>query len=242
MAKVLIFIFSLYALSGCSSSNGLKAPRKLASLAEGESLNCQLLQKGCLLKRSSKKLIIFFRGWVSPSMANRYGGSRKQVAEKDWQAAAEDLLFEDLALAGIPIESSLFVLGSSHLSLSMEELLTLMDESEATELIFASHSGGYKGMRQTLLPIPLEFWEIVSGIWLLDNYYGGAAFAGDLERNFGREFLQRNCFGFTTDHNLARFNSSYKSFCPQTLTRGVGHSEGVNVCLPFFEKGEECRP
>ncbi len=226
---------------GCSHQKVEKDRRVLAS-QEGAVVDCQLIEKGCLLKRNSQRLIIFFRGWVSPSMAHRYGGSRKQVSQRDWAKAAEDLLFEDLALAEIPLESSLFVVGSAHLGLSQEELLLLMEESGAEEIVFAAHSGGYKGMSQTILPMPLDFWSVVSGIWLLDNYYGGASFANDLERNFDREFLKSACFGFVTDHNHQRFDSSYKSFCPQTLTHGVGHSQGVNICLPFFERGEECRP
>lgn len=226
-------------LLGCSFNS---TKREVAQSEVQESLDCKLSSKGCLLKRDSNTLIIFFRGWVSPHMANRYKGSRKQVHPDDWQKAAEDLLFEDLKLAEIPVESSLFVVGSAHLGLTLEELLILMDESEADYLYFASHSGGYKGMRQTILPMPLEFWENVKGIWMLDNYYGGAGFAGDLKRNFGEEFLERSCFGFVTEHNRQRYNSSYRSFCPQTLVNQVGHSEGVGVCLPFFEKGQSCSP
>jgi hypothetical protein len=235
---VLLFL----TMAGACSFNKSNSDSRVLASQEEAMVDCQLLDKGCLLKRDSGRLIIFFRGWVSPSMANRYGGSRKEVAQRDCAKAAEDLLFEDLQMANIPLESSLFVVGSAHLGLSQEELILLMEESGAQEVIFASHSGGYKGMRQTILPMPLEFWRVVSGIWLLDNYYGGAGFANDLERNFGFDFLASSCFGFVTDHNHQRFESSYKRFCPQTLTHGVGHSQGVNVCLPFFERGEECRP
>lgn len=242
--KNTILFLCLFFLSCAQNQNGSNHVRKTSSQQEPnhESFDCELITKGCLVKRHSRSLIIFFRGWVSPSMANRYGGSRKQVSQRDWQKAAEDLLFEDLKLAELPLESSLFVVGSAHLGLSQEELLLLLEETGAESLVFASHSGGWKGMRATILPMPLEFWDLVSGIWLLDNYYGGASFAGDLKRNFGEDFLRESCFGFVTQHNLSRFNSGYRTICPQTLINSVGHSEGVGVCLPFFERGEQCRP
>jgi hypothetical protein len=236
-----LFLSLSLVLLGCSS-NPNHNKRKMSSIDYGDDLDCGLVSKGCLLKRNSSRLIIFFRGWVSPNMASRYGGSRKQVASKDWANAAEDLIFEDLKLNDIELESSLYVLGSAHLSLSQDELLVLMEESGATEIVFAAHSGGYKGMAATIRPMPLEFWNNVSGIWMLDNFYGGGSFARDLERNFGVSFLQQNCFGFLTEHNRQSYQASYSRFCPQVLGHGVSHSGGVLQCMPYFEKGEVCRP
>lgn len=229
----------IFALCGCSE---LTPKRSTASTYGDAEVNCQVSSKGCLLKRNSHQLIIFFRGWVSPSMANRYKGSRKEVHADSWRHSARDLLFEDLKLGSLPLDSSLFVTGSSHLGLSQEEINDLMEESGATELFFASHSGGFKGLRQTILPMPVSFWSQVQGVWLLDNYYGGASFAQDLERNFGRDFLKDSCFGFVTEHNRERYEASYKRICPNTLVNQVGHSQGVGVCLPFFEKGLSCNP
>lgn len=212
-----------------------------AQESKTEEIDCSISNKGCLIKRDGKRLILFFRGWVSPHMANRYSGTRKAVGSKDWTKAAKDLIQEDLSLGKIPLKSSLFVLGSAHIGLTQDEIFMLLETSGASEVVMAAHSGGYKGMRATILPMPLEFWNNVTGIWMLDNFYSGASFANDLKRNFGENFLFENCYGFLTDHNLARYNSSYKSFCPKTLKRGVTHSGGVAVCLPAFEDNKDCK-
>ncbi|MCF8059662.1 MAG: hypothetical protein K9K67_10220 [Bacteriovoracaceae bacterium] len=236
------FLITLFVLLTSCSLVSPKKERGISSYGGSDDVDCELLNKGCLLKRNSRTLIVFFRGWVSPHMASRYGGSRKQVSSSDWAKAARDLLDEDLRLKEIPLESSLFVVGSAHLGLSQAELVLLLEESGAEDIVFAAHSGGYKGMRATIKPMPLEFWENISGIWLLDNFYGGASFAQDLRRNFGEDFLREHCFGFITDHNRDPYINHYQSFCPNTLKSGVSHSGGVAKCMPFFERGESCVP
>lgn len=204
--------------------------------------DCTVNSKGCLLKRESDTVIIFFRGWVSPNEMGRYRGLRKQVDQAYWISSSRDILTRgEIPLQNANLTSSIFATGSSHLSLTTEELDHILDVANARYLIFASHSGGYKGMRATILPAKLEYWEKVVGIWMLDNYYGGSSLANDLRRNFGEDFLKTSCFGFVTDHNMKNFRSGYSSFCPQTRTNGVTHSGGVLKCMPYFEQNVECQ-
>lgn len=203
-------------------------------------IDCEVSNKGCLLNRGSDELIIFFRGWVSPGDMRNYRGERKRLREDFYLPASENLIHgAGLSLGSIDTDLSIFVLGSAHLSLSTDEMDQLLEKANASKLIFASHSGGYVGMRSTILPAPLDYWEKVSGIWLLDNFYS-TSFGNDLKRNFGEDFLKENCFGFVTDHNLSNYRGSYRSFCPKVLVNRVEHSEGVNVCIPYFSQGLEC--
>jgi hypothetical protein len=226
---------------------------RASELREGElGLDCQSLTKGCLLKRGSDTVIIFFRGWVPD---NRFG-SRKQVPSRHWTTAARQMMLEgtqlgwniDQSLAQLDLESSIFTMASSHLSLSMDEMDRILELSGASKLIFASHSGGQVGLRQTILAGDYEYWQQkVKAIWMLDNFYSAATTSAVIYRNFytnhpDKDFLRENCFGFVTDHNLSNYRGHYKSFCPNVLERGVGHSDGVVRCLPDFEKGEACSP
>lgn len=205
-------------------------------------LDCSINNKGCLLKRESDTVIVFFRGWVSPNEMSRYRGERKRLNERYWVPASRDILTRgEIPLGKGNLTSSIFATGSAHLGLTMEEMDQILQAANAKYLVFASHSGGYKGLRATILPAKLEYWEKVTGIWLLDNYYGAQAFANDLKRNFGETFLRENCYGFVTDHNMSKYRSSYKSFCPKTRTSGVTHSGGVLTCMPFFEQNESCQ-
>jgi hypothetical protein len=234
--RLFLNTFVVLVLCACSSSGHKRDPS-----SAWEEINCELLPKGCLISRNSEKLIIFFRGWVAPNLAKKYGGERGRLHEKSWTKSARDLAFEDLRLFNIALNSSLFITGSSHVDLSSKELKKLLEESGAQEIILASHSGGYVGMRTTILAMSGALKEKVTGIWMLDNFYGGAPFAQDLERNFGRQFLRQNCYGFLTEHNRARFNSSYASLCPHTLGHGVTHSSGVSQCMPFYESSLPCK-
>lgn len=211
-------------------------------------IDCNINSKGCLLKQNSDTLIIFFRGWVHPDEMYKYSGLRKQLDASSWQASGRDLLLNTPAhtpLAELNLISSIFAVGSAHVGLSETEMDELLEASGASYIIFASHSGGYVGLRNTILPASLDYWKKVAGIWLLDNFYAGPSFADDLRRNFGEEFLRVRCYGFVTAHNYDRFSSyldgeSYQSLCPKIITSGVGHSDGVGTCLPYFEKGREC--
>lgn len=217
-----------------------------------EGFDCEIVSKGCLLIRDSETVVIFFRGWVPD---NRYG-SRKQVSRKNWKESAREMMFNgnqlgrniDVSLASLGLESSIFTLASSHLSLTMNELDIILERSNATKVIFASHSGGQVGLRQTILGGDYEYWESkVKAIWMLDNFYSAARTSEVIYRNFftnftDKSFLSKNCFGFVTAHNMDNYKNYYKKFCPKVLTRGVGHSDGVIKCLPAFEKGERCTP
>lgn len=238
MNRITLLCLTLTLLCSCQSAPS----RKVSSNAPAElSFDCTSIDKGCLLKRNSRTVIIFFRGWASPSDMRNYRGERNRIHPSSWARSATDHLTRgEMALAPLELESSLFVVGSSHLGLTQAELDRILELTHADQLIFASHSGGYVGLRATLLPIPLSYWERVSGLWLLDNFYGAASMARDLERNFGTDFLRENCYGFVTDHNLANYQRHYASFCPQVRTRGVTHTNGVPRCLSAFERGEEC--
>lgn len=211
-------------------------------LAISESnIDCSFLNKGCLLKRESNTVVIFFRGWVSPNDMSRYQGLRKRIDNSYLTKSARDILTRgDMIIGNANLTSSIFATGSSHIALSMEEMDLILEKANAKYLIFASHSGGYQGLRKTLLPASLSYWENLTSIWLLDNFYGGQTVANDLERNLGREFLNENCYGFVTDHNMATFNTSYKSLCPKIKTSGVTHSGGVLQCMPWFEQDQLC--
>lgn len=242
MMKSLFLILMTLGLCACQTSSF----RKISSLnddseAAEHDIDCSVSDKGCLLKRNSDTVIIFFRGWVSPSDMSRYRGERNRVHASSWTLSARDHLLEgEMALAPLELESSVFTVGSSHLGLSQDDLDQILYAANAERLIFASHSGGYNGLRATVLPIPKSYWERVVGIWLLDNFYGGARMAQDLERNFGREFLRENCYGFLTDHNYANYRDYFASFCPKVRTQGVSHTNGIPRCLSSFERGQEC--
>lgn len=172
----------------------------------------------------------------------RYRGQRKQVDAAYWNKSAKDLLTRgDMIVGSANLTSSVFTTGSSHIGLTMEEMDLILEKANAKYLIFASHSGGWKGLRNTLLPAKVSYWEKVTGIWLLDNYYSNSTLANDLERNLGNGFLKENCYGFVTQHNMERYKASYKRICPKTKTSGVTHSGGVLRCMPWFENHQECQ-
>lgn len=209
--------------------------------AQDQEIDCSFSKKGCLLKRESETVVIFFRGWVSPSEMHRYRGLRKQIEPAYWTKSAKDLLTRgDMIVGNANLTSSVFATGSSHVALTMDEMDSILEKANAKYLIFASHSGGWKGLRNTLLPAKLSYWDKLIGVWLLDNYYSNATLSNDLKRNLGTEFLRENCYGFTTQHNLARYKATYQSICPKTKTSGVTHSGGVLQCMPWFENHQEC--
>jgi hypothetical protein len=236
MLKVLGLIVLIFSLGGCQT----KSLRKISSIDEHD-IDCSIIDKGCLLRRNSDTVIVFFRGWISPADMSRYRGERNRVHQSSWTDSARDHLIRgEMALAPLDLDSSIFTVGSSHLGLTQNDLDQILEAANAQRLIFASHSGGYNGLRATILPIPRDYWERVVGIWLLDNFYGAARMAQDLERNFGGEFLRDHCYGFLTDHNYANYRQYFSSFCPKVRTQGVTHTNGIPRCLASFERGEEC--
>ncbi len=231
----------LLSCKGPSLSPTDRYPSQSTTISEYD-LDCEVLKKGCLLKRESDTVILFFRGWVEPEHMKKYTGLRKRVDEKFWIQSARDLIYNGMMpLSRAEMASSLFVTGSAHLPLTQEEMEQILNAANAKFLILASHSGGYVGMRASILPISKDYWEKVSAIWMLDNYYGAEGFAQDLKRNFGAEFLRDHCYGFVTDHNMKRYQASYKSLCPQTRTSGVTHTGGVLTCMPKFDQDKTCQ-
>lgn len=212
-------------------------------------LDCGLVEKGCLLKRDSDEVIIFFRGWVPD---NRFG-SQRSVPIRHWQTSAFQMLTDprqigshiEQSLAELNLQASIFTVGSSDQGLTVDEMDRILEEAGASKLIFASHSGGWRGLQYTITPPPKEYWEKVKAIWMLDNFYS-TGLAEDLERNFGLEFLNQHCFAFVTPHRenrqINRFNNHFRELCPQVLDSGIGHSNGVVRCMPQFERGEPCSP
>lgn len=205
-------------------------------------IDCDVVAKGCLLKRNSDTVIIFFRGWHQ-----RYQGSG--VPQSKWKEAAYDLLTDgwhyggSIPMSNLDLDSSIFTMGDHQTGLTTEEMDRILAAAGAEKLIFASHSGGWKGLQYTITPAPTSYWEKVKGIWLLDNFYS-TGFAAHLERNFGRDFLIDNCYGYTVrgTNNYTRYRDHYSDFCPKVLDRGVGHGPGVGQCMPYFEDEQRCSP
>lgn len=247
--------------------SGVLAPERIANLNEKKlfvstsllshatevsqqelELDCLSVNKGCLLKRQSDTVIIYFRGWVPDY---RFG-SRKSVPAKHWNRSAIDMMldakqigaYRKKALAELELSSSLFTVASPDLSLTEQEVQRLLKAANATQIILASHSGGWKGLQRTLSEdVSTGHWDKVRSIWMLDNFYN-TGLASVMQKKLGLQFLKDHCYAFVTNHKnntqINRFNQHFRKLCPQVLDRGVSHSQGVTLCMPYFEKDEPC--
>ena len=89
------------------------------------SMNSQAMlckSKGCLVKRNSKQVIIYFRGHVKG-----LGGKPGRIPSHNWVKSAKRVLQrEPYRLKKYNVAASLYATGSSHLSLSNTEIRTIL--------------------------------------------------------------------------------------------------------------------
>lgn len=219
---------------------------KATPLRKGElELDCQTVKKGCLLKRNSDTVIIFFRGFRN--------GSSTPAPENKWTDRAAEMMLNPkeigsditTSLSELELESSIFTLASYEMALSSNELEKILKASNANYFIFAAHSGGHRGLDNTLKAKDFELSHLVKSVWMLDNFYR-PALARTMSDVLGINFLKEYCFGFVTAHKnneqRKRYDNHFKNICPNVLTRGVSHTSGVIKCMPYFERDEPCSP
>ena len=192
--------------------------------------------KGCFLDRHSETLILYFRGHTK-----KFGGQTPgRVPRSQWVNSAMDFLDNSsYRLSQYKLLSNLYVTGSSHLSFSNDDINYLLELTGSTELILASHSGGYLGFNITLQNLSKKNRDIISGVWLFDNFYSKNT-SRILNDELSKDFLESNCFGYTTPHNKQRYYSSFKTICPlvDNLKNGF-HTKGLK-CMENFELNEQC--
>lgn len=207
-----------------------------AGQEHNQSISCR--QKGCLLARESETLVVYFRGHV-----RGYPGHPGRVPQRFWAASARRVLTKNnYNLQRYKLKASLYATGSSHIGLSVDELLHLLLETRADRLILAAHSGGYVGLHKTLNSLSVELKKKVSGIWLLDNFYSPANTRKHLTRMFSGSFLRSRCLGYTTPHNHLRYQRYFKNICPgvRALPNGY-HVRGLQ-CMEDFANNKKCVP
>ena len=195
---------------------------------------------GCYYVPASAKgqaempLLVYVRGW--------YGGHRWHVPAAKRLAAAR-LAFSDFKMGELAESEkmALLITGSSNLGV-LPEYLEAMEKiagARLPKLIVASHSGGWRGLAQTLKKVPA-----VERLILLDNFYfmdEDPSLARAIERAVQGGAV---CTGFFTRHNAARYGKFSKlASCPADRYQGKNveyHHDGVTECLGAYLERTSC--
>lgn len=188
--------------------------------------NCAILKfdEGCLITPSVQKvdeqILIYFRGHLD--------GSGHIPAKDRISSAKQATKFYGLEKLADSKGISIFVTGSSHIRISQSDL-DILKPSSTSEVLLASHSGGFVGLHKSLL----TYSQKIHSIYMLDNFYFGESLTHKI-----KDFLNKGakCSGFFTEHNRNRFQTRFKSIiedknCP--VEKSGSHNGHV---FPFLNK------
>jgi prenyltransferase beta subunit len=183
---------------------------------------------------SNAQLLVYFRGhW-------NYRGDVPKSKRRD--SINEVFKRYDLKVISNKLEMPLLVTSSSHLGVNKKiiiDALKLLNLPLNTEIIFASHSGGYKGYLRSLKNLQSSEL-IISDLLMLDNFYFHKSNSALI-----KSYIQKgsNCSGYYTRHNQSRLDSRFtnqvsKSQCNIELR--VNHNLSVNNCLTKYLTQQSC--
>lgn len=196
---------------------------------------------GCIInpaKRTNKSnLIIYIRGL--------YKGMRT-VPTDQRSASIDDLtdgtyhLRKMIQDAGISMYLT-SVHTNSFDKTMINKLVDYMELADDAKLILVSHSGGYRGLYETLKNLNKSPAKIeVSKIIMLDNFY--------MSKDWVPTFKQTveagaSCRGFLTKHNETRYNERFKEKvkCEVDGPSGFNHITSVDKCLIKYINDQSCR-
>lgn len=195
------------------------------------SVDCKIFKDiGCLITPDNNhgRLIIFFRG--------HFQGTGRVPPSQTIKSALSVIRQFKLKNFSEINQSIILVTGSSHLSINSKILSQL--EFEYKELYFAAHSGGYKGLGETLKNIKPDL-IYPKKIIMLDNFYSTQEDFHSLLENSIQE--GSHCVGFLTKHNLERYRKYYRHLgCVANGPQGFSHSGSVPACLKQFLTENKC--
>ncbi|NCN27170.1 hypothetical protein GW915_06290 [bacterium] len=202
-----------------------------------------LAKRGSFKQGYTDTLVIYFSGHAQssdPGWSGSTGGNLPASQWRDWASYVGG--GESGKQGSYAIDQQIdrqyhsrYILGSSHLCLTMKDLQDLMRASGAKRLVFASHSGGYDGLQKTLNNIRgSEYIEKVDRVAMLDNFYRPSV-KNTLSSVFGAERLPHLISGFFTSHNSSRFQASYgKKLAPKVKDDSLGHKREVRENLANY--------
>lgn len=212
------------------------------SAIEAVEQDCQLLPKiGCLLTPQGpiQGLVVYLRGHYSSFRGHVPEANRADSIAEALQTYQLEQLAQNSSMA-------IFVSASSHLSFdnAMLEILRQQLQHTATPLAIylAAHSGGYRGMFDSLRALTLasDKWAIKSLI-MLDNFYSTDVLDMDTLKNARQAGV--SCLGFLTGHNQMRFEKFYAPLgCQVQGPQGFNHVTSVKDCLLDYIQGADCHP
>ncbi len=210
-----------------------------ATLSEGLSCTPFTLAHGCVYKpkniNNPHELIIYIRGVFA---------GVHQVPPHLHQASIDQLkntlrLPEIANQMGAPIYMTSSAT-SAFTSADLVRLAQLLGLATPIKVTIAAHSGGYKGMQQTLLNLtsmPEGF--ALKQILMLDNFYMDPDWINAFEQAVNNG---ASCRGYITDHNMARFTSRFKTKVPCQVEgpKGFNHEGDLRRCLVNFLAEKKC--
>jgi hypothetical protein len=119
-----------------------------------------------------------------------------------------------LAEAGCPV----LLLGEARASLAATDLEAYLAETGATQVELLAHSAGYTGLSTLVGRLKgTSVISKISAVRMLDNFYTPGVLPGVLKDAFGAERLREICSGFYTRHNASRYQSGFRSLCPNVI-------------------------
>jgi hypothetical protein len=190
--------------------------------------------KGCLLKPeafTSKKLLIYLRGHFEGEKPPH--PSSQSARKRSLNECAKTYGLTDLAnKKGMAI---LFT-SVATATFSSEQVKSVMDQYQLEEIYVASHSGSFRALNRQI-----DVLSKVKEVYLLDNFYGDASVARELDNMI--EDSSITCRGFLTSHNKDRFTSRYKNSvkCKVESSSSFNHFTSVAKCLDRFLEGKDCQ-
>jgi hypothetical protein len=136
--------------------------------------------------------------------------------KQDPAPRTEDLFTSQYNLG--KLNQIVFATASSDIKISKKDLQCLQDLNTAKKIDVASHSGGYIGLEKNSDALKGN----VNKLYLLDNFYNPEAV-----KNSVLTINPDQCSGFTTSHNLQRYNQISSNIKKCTINQDTGHVTGV---------------
>jgi hypothetical protein len=237
----LILVFFMGYIALYSPVYGQTCPGELPPEAQGLLCDLYSISHGCLYEPSSHlpendTLVLYIRG--------NYKG-RADVPAAQTQNSINELI-QLFQLGKVSEETSLplYMTTSSNNNFDVRQILHLsagLKLRHPVKIIIAAHSGGYRGMYQTLqnlLSLPQDYQVI--RLIMLDNFYMEDAWVQIFSDyiNSGTE-----CRGFVTDHNVRRLRDRFlpQVRCQVEGPQGFEHNQSVVSCLKPYLSGKNCR-